>query len=212
MGFRTLEQARATQTGKPASKAVLMALAWHACDDCGCAWPGHGALSDWTELGRSTIATALAALVKDGLLVIGRFSSGGRGLSTEYVVLPQRTELSPAPCGECRKRMKNPPAIGWFSRPARGNRPESGPFTPETVQSGAENPPAFGHQQSVTTQQSGEAAPRSVEPAPPGGQAFDHPSDDPAGRLAAQEALRAVAAMVRGSEPPNDPERGKAQG
>lgn len=198
--------------GKPAVKAVLLALAWHSCEQCGTAWPGHSALAADTNLGRSAIAAALATLVQDGWLVIGRFPNGGRGLATEYVVLPSVRELSTAPCGICRTNMKKgPPAGQYYAMPGQ-NHPAPGPFPVETVRNRPENHPPGGHQQSVTTQQSGSAAPRADENSLSLATSFDHPSDDPSVRSAAEDAVRAVREAVDQFPPPTAPTKATAQG
>lgn len=206
MGFRALQIAYPLDLGKPAPKAVLLAMAWHACDDCRTSWPGHSLLTADTHLGRTAIKAALATLVLDNWLVIGRFPNGGRGLATEYVVLPSFPVKSTAPCGECRNRMKKGPPPGWFYNLGTTNRPSPDPFVPETGRNPDEKGSPGDHHQSVTIHQSGEAVPRESETSLSLGSGFDHPSDDPAGRRAAQDAVESVRAMTVSGNPETAPQ------
>ena len=159
MGYKAADVAARVVAGSPSAKAVLNAMARRACDACGLTWAGVGAIASDTELGKTTIRDNLSRLTRDGLLVVARFPQGGRGLSTEYIVLPGLMKLSPAPCGRCASEMKKAP-------------------------------PAGDHQ-SENKHQSGTESETSL----PLGLTFDHPSDDPMGRQAAKDALRAVEAM-----------------
>ena len=87
-------------------KAVLWVLALRACRDCGLAWPGARYLEAKTGLGESAVRGGLRELERAGYLKIHAYPTGGRGRATEYIVLPALLELSTAPCGECRSRMK----------------------------------------------------------------------------------------------------------
>lgn len=193
MGFQSVQAAYGVTVGKPGTKAVLLSLAWHACDSCGIAWPGHKAIAADTEIGRSRISEALAELVAAGWLAVYRFPNGGRGLSTEYIVLQSVRKLSTAPCAECRKRMKNVPQSGPFTAAAAEKSPQGGRIggkpsgkSSETVQTG-------NHQQSVTYQQSGSASPHESEPGTsPGENLFSEPPPRPTIPESAQDALRAL--------------------
>ena len=93
----------------PGAKLALLILSWHACRACGIAWPGVAYLERKTGMGPTTVRKALDwLLARDPgqLLKIHAYPKGGRGVATEYVVLPGFIELSPAPCEECRSRMK----------------------------------------------------------------------------------------------------------
>ena len=179
--------------GHPADKAVLLALAWHACDACGLTWAGRRALVQCTELGETRVKVALGHLTSAGLVVIHRYPHGGRGLTTEYIVLPGVTELSTAPCAKCAGNMKGNRAQG---DPFAGNRAQGDPFAGLPGGKGVAGESKTGrtghHQQSVTAQQSG-----SAESSLPLASTSGHPSDSPQARGAAEDALRAVSEMVR---------------
>lgn len=98
------------------TKLVLVLFAFRACPTCGLCWLGTKRLMAETGLGETRIQKALRELRDGGLLKIHAYASGGRGRSTEYIVLPQHMELSTAPCGECRVRMKNPPRGEGFDK------------------------------------------------------------------------------------------------
>jgi hypothetical protein len=84
-----------------AQKFVLVALGDHACEGCGLTWPGISRLMKETALSERTIQDALKALVSAGHLRIRSYPRGGRGRTTEYIVLPSLTVLSTPPCGKC---------------------------------------------------------------------------------------------------------------
>jgi hypothetical protein len=106
VGVLHIRLAYEVTAGGPGLKGVLLALADRACDDCGLAWPGIKYLSDRAELGETKTREAIRVLTNKGLLTVHGFAKGGRGLSTEYIVLPGVTKLSTAPCGKCREMMK----------------------------------------------------------------------------------------------------------
>ncbi len=90
-----------------AHKFVLVAMADHACDICGLTWPGIRRLMRETGLYERTIQTALSALTAAGLLSIRSYPHGGRGRTTEYLVLPGKVVgLSTAPCAKCVFNLK----------------------------------------------------------------------------------------------------------
>lgn len=217
MGFQRLAGAYSVTTGASHAKAVLLLLAWHACDSCGLAWPGRKSIAERTEVGDRSVTAALALLVRDAHLTIFRFPYGGRGLSTEYVVLPSIGELSTAPCGECAKRMKNlaPDAriSGNIAPGARFNRQDK--YKPRKT--GAGNLAPRAHQQSVQQQQSGLASlaesetPAPMNPAPGVPATSDHPTgwEIPA---ASKDALESLFGSDPNPEPVQGPPSGKAQG
>jgi hypothetical protein len=114
-------------------KLVLYQLADLACDTCGLAWPGLSYLIEHTGMQSRSVSGALASLRNTGHVVVHRYATGGRGRSTEYVVLPGLMKLSPAPCGECGKRLKT-------TRQAQGNDGE--PSTTREVSGGLSTNPA----------------------------------------------------------------------
>lgn len=104
MGVFHIRAAYAVTAGGPGPKAVLMCMADRACDVCGLAWPGVAYLAERTEMLDRRVSRHLAALVEAGIIAVHGYSSGGRGRTTEYIVLPQVAKLSTAPCENCGKR------------------------------------------------------------------------------------------------------------
>jgi hypothetical protein len=80
---------------------VLLALAHAACVNCGVTWLGVATISLRTGIGATRIRQMLAELVAADHVRIFRYPKGGRGRSTEYVVLPQLVKLSTPLCGKC---------------------------------------------------------------------------------------------------------------
>jgi hypothetical protein len=134
----------------PATKSVLIAIADAGCNACGLAWPGAPLLESKTELGNSTVRKSLNELERQGLIRTVRYPNGGRGVTTEYLVLEHVVELSPAPCEECRKRMKNPPPAGTYNKSVTNKPATTERVSGETRHHRAKNPPPRGDQQSVT--------------------------------------------------------------
>lgn len=89
-----------------AHKFVLVALADHACEICGLTWPGVSRLARETGLAERTVQDALKALTAANHLAIRSYPKGGRGRTTEYIVLPGVTVLSTAPCAKCQFNLK----------------------------------------------------------------------------------------------------------
>lgn len=92
--------------GAEGRKAVLTALAYRACDECGLCWPGLRWLGQATEISERQVRRILTELATAGHIVVRRYSRGGRGVSTEFVVLPIVKKVFTAPCGRCLGRMK----------------------------------------------------------------------------------------------------------
>lgn len=95
-------------------RLLLLAYARHACQNCGLCWPGNVRLQIMTAMGRSTVTAVAARLVAGGHLRIHAYPRGGRGMSTEYVVLPKELGLSTAPCGKCVDNFKTNRTAGGF--------------------------------------------------------------------------------------------------
>lgn len=202
MGMRALVAAFKFTVGDVGRKAILLAIADHACDNCGLAWPGVRVLCEKTEHGERSVQVGLKRLVDDGLLEVFRFPHGGRGLSTEYVVLPHLWDGAVRPCPRCASTMKNPAAPRGVSAPQ--NPAGSAGVSRETPQPGAKKGAATAPPTLSNPQPSGARtrARGSVESGLPAGPALDHPSDDPTTREAAAESMRAVAAMTGAATTP----------
>jgi len=107
MGMMPITAAFEVTVGDANAKALLVALADHACEHCGLAWPGVKLLREKTEQGEKRVQAGVKLLLDAGLLAVFRFPHGGRGLSTEYVVLPHLWEGATRPCIRCRSVMKS---------------------------------------------------------------------------------------------------------
>ena len=200
MGVRQSEAAYAAPVAGVTTQAVLSCMAWHACNNCGLAWAGAKALVAETKASRSSVGECLAALRDAGYLEVFRYPNGGRGLTTEYIVMPQ-LDRAPAPCPSCRGKMKNPPAGGTFMEkvPAGGT---FGVNLPGKVPDQGPKPTGRPVPNSQSTeQQSGVASLRATKPGlPAGANLASHPADDPEAREAARMAVEAV----RGFPTPTD--------
>lgn len=167
MGYRLVAAAYRINLGNsPATKSVLVAIADAGCNACGLAWPGARLLEQKTELGNSTVRKSLNDLEKQGLIRAVRYKNGGRGVTTEYLVLEHVIELSPSPCGECRTKMKNPPPTGGYDGSLTNKPATTRRVSVETRHHRDENPPPRGYQQSEQiNSQSAENSP-SARPIP----------------------------------------------
>jgi len=95
---------------------VLHALAWHACEICGLAWPSVPTLAKRANLGATTVRDALERLRKADLIRVHAYPQGGRARSTQYVVLPGLPGLSTAPCAKCVWNLANPSPRGGYDK------------------------------------------------------------------------------------------------
>jgi hypothetical protein len=216
-------------TGSQGRKAVLIALAFRACDKCGICWPGVRWIMERTELSERGVQTCLAQLVSVNHIAVRRYSSGGRGVSTEYVVLPDVGELSTAPCGECASRMKNPAGVAGLQpntpqsvrgdeKPRSGTPPgrekprsQASESAPKPRSRGSETPQNLTHHQSDIHQ-----SVESTSSVRLGGASQDetgltasYPSEPHAGiPQASKDALRAMGLLREPTSTP-DPPRGQ---
>lgn len=109
-------------------RILLLAYGRHACETCGLCWPGTARLEILTGIGHTALASVRGRLVAKGLLKIHAYPKGGRGMSTEMVVLPKDVELSTAPCGKCVDNLKtNRSAVGIEGE----NQPPDGGYPPK---------------------------------------------------------------------------------
>ena len=188
-----------------ALKLLLYDLAIRACPHCGLTWPGIPNLIRSTGMGETLLRETLGELAgeKWKLIVVHRYPSGGRGRATEYIVLPQHTDLSTAPCGECQSRMKTPRAAGGMTTAGQQNPSRGGGYPQNPSQSDAKPLGRVRHQQEVQQQQEGAQA-RQVDPSPAAPGAATPPMSD---RNPATEAREAVEEMLRASQPTSSPDR-----
>lgn len=116
MGVVSIGLAYSLNIGDGVTKAVLIALADSACDTCGLAWPGMACLERKTEFGATAIRKALSELSAQGIVHARAYVKGGRGRSTEYILLSRFRELSTAPCVKCQANMAKPPRGGGYDK------------------------------------------------------------------------------------------------
>ena len=192
MSWSHLDAAANLEGLPPAAKSVLMHVAQPACEACGIAWPGVPWLERKSGLGKTAIRAALEWLVKAGHLKIYAYPQGGRGMSTEYIVLPQLTELSTTPCGECRSRMKRHRlAVGIdqsVTPKPTARRWVSAKPTAQTTQ----NPPRGGDQSFIES----ESFTRTSGPSPSARGSATPPPSEPPPPTNAQESYQAVLRLV----------------
>ncbi len=102
-------------------KHVLQVLAWHACQHCGLSRPGVWLICAETGLAERAVRDALKVLRthqgENGKLDLARpwrYAKGGKGLTTEYVVMPEVAKFSPDQCAKCA-------SVGKTLHPMQGN-------------------------------------------------------------------------------------------
>jgi len=205
MGWKAIQDSLAVETGAPGRRLVLLLLAWRSCDACGLAWPGITWLCDNAEMSERSVQRALAELAGAGIVETRSYATGGRGRSTEYVVMPSRTELSTAPCAECGQRRRNPVKSAGYSAP--------GAETPQILRGigGANSgkPRQNRHQKGVTVapHQQENQDQQAAESSLPLGPAFD-PTPSGASRVPMPTDVRESLQSLGVLSP--DPEVGKA--
>jgi hypothetical protein len=107
MGFA---QSRAALGVKlpPGPKNVLNVLAFYACELCGHARPGVALIMLNTGLGERAVRQALEELRSNPeILRVWAYPKGGRGVTTEYIVMPGVAKLSTADCQYREKHTKS---------------------------------------------------------------------------------------------------------
>jgi hypothetical protein len=112
VGFTQMQAALRVSLPTP-SKFVLVCLAHHASELCGLARPGVWLLAAETGLSDRAVREALKILRarkdehdRPEWLKIYRYPHGGRGVTTEYIVMPGVEKLSTAECGKCSSKGK----------------------------------------------------------------------------------------------------------
>jgi pyocin large subunit-like protein len=150
MGWKLIAAAYRIQVGSSTTKSILIAMCDAGCNKCGLAFPGVPGLEAKTELGGTAVRKALEELIRQGLIRPVRYLNGGRGVSTEYILLQHIVELSTAPCEECSTKMKNPPPRGWYDKGITTKPIATRGVLVKTHHLATENPSRGGDQQSVT--------------------------------------------------------------
>jgi hypothetical protein len=202
MGFR--QQAAALKIQLPPSpKNVLNILAFHACDLCGRAWPGVPTIALETGLSPRAVQDALKELRdRPELVTVYRYPKGGRGVSTEYLVMPAVAKLSTADCSRCGNRTDTL----HVAHPLTSAEHEKG------ANQGSKRVRQTYHQQSVQPQQSG-GEPASepaatgpdgpgVEPNPPGSRFPDSAPQAPQTAAEVTAYVKAISARLHLRTPP----------
>lgn len=167
MSFEHQDAAALLEGLPPGPKSVLVHLAQPACVVCGLAWPGVGWLEKKTGLGHTAVRAALEWLVRAGHVTIHAYPHGGRGRSTEYVVLPGLTELSTVPCGECRKRMKTGRHAAGIDRPVTEKPTATRPVLEKPTAQTPQNPPPGGLQSVIESESVTRVRATPAENSPP---------------------------------------------
>jgi hypothetical protein len=193
VSFEHLDAAAQLEGLPPAPKSVLVHVAQHACVTCGLAWPGVPLLERKTGLGRTAIKLGLEWLVNAGHLKIHAYPHGGRGMATEYIVLPSITGLSTAPCGECRQRMKRGRLAAGIDERVTEKPAARRPVTAKPAVSGVENRPLGGPQSVIESESVTRVRAKPVETSP---SAPLTPSD-PNPPLSASENARRAGELAR---------------
>ena len=121
MGFAQSRAALRVQLS-PGPKNVLNVLAFYACEQCGHARPGVALLMLSTGLGERAVRLALDGLrSRPDLLRVYRYPKGGRGVTTEYVVMPELAKLSTDDCPFLAKHTKTLHQMQGIAGAAGGN-------------------------------------------------------------------------------------------
>ncbi len=168
--------------GIPAApKTVLVHLGQPACEVCGLSWAGIGWLERKTGLGRTAVKAALDWLVHEHYLQVFAYPQGGRGRSTEYIVLPLLVQLSTPRCGKCVSNMqrgrhatgidqdmttKQVATRPVLHKPVAGGGQKGSPGDPQSVIE-SESVTALRAQVDPPATPAGAATPPSSDPTPP---------------------------------------------
>jgi hypothetical protein len=193
MGFAQ-SRAALKVAAPPIIKHVLSVLAFHACEDCGLAWPGVKLLALETGLAERTVRDTLVTLRSmPALVTVVSYAQGGRGRTTEYVVIPSVARLSTSDCGKCAKRCAVQQGL------TSSGRLKGAPQRKETLRTTAYQP-SIEHRTISDEPASGPAASGpngpEVEPRNSPRPRSDNPEDGQAPR-ATQSAAEACAEAIR---------------
>lgn len=177
----------------PAAKSVLVHVAQPACKYCGLSWPGVWWLEQKTGLKRTAVKEALDWLIREGHLRVHAYPKGGRGRTTEYVVLPQVIELPTPRCAECIENQKTGRLATGIDTAGTGKGVATRPVSQKPVATGGINRSPGDPQSVIESNQSvGSASNPVVENSPDGSPPAN--SDPPP--TTAAEALARVREMT----------------
>jgi hypothetical protein len=226
MGFAQERAALAVKLPH-AVKHVLQCLAFRACGTCGHARPSVPLLALDTGMSERAVRDALVELrQRPDLLAVWAYSKGGRGRTTEFIVMPALAKLSTMDCGDWGKHsntLRHVQGLAKLSTMDCGDwgkhsntlrhvqglavKELSKPCNPgsETLRRTAYHPSIHTHP-SGGEPASEPAAPApdgsGVEPRNPPGPRSDYPSDQQPPTLpqsAAEACAEAIRVLTRGS-------------
>lgn len=202
MGFAQSRAALRAQL-PPGPKNVLNVLAFYACEQCGHARPGVALLMLNTGLGKRGVQLGLEALrSRPDLLRVYRYPKGGRGVTTEYVVMPEVAKLSTENCTFLEKHSKTVHSVHGLTIPG----PVKGALRGVKRVNQDAYHPSVQHHPSARAPASGPAAPApngsGVDPHNSPGPRCDKPIDRQPPTLpqsAAEACAEAIRVLTRGS-------------
>jgi len=187
----------------PAPKNVLNVMAFYACELCGHARPGVTLLMLNTGLGERAVRQALEELrSRPELLSVYRYPKGGRGVATEYIVMPELAKLSTV---DCRFRDQHTKTL----HTVQGNE-VSGTVNParrgsKTLHQAQDHPSVHPHpsggEPASEPAATGPNGPE-VDPIPPGSQLSDATPKAPQTATEAKAYVDALALKLRLRTPP----------
>jgi hypothetical protein len=183
-------------------KHVLQCLAFRACGTCGHARPSVPLLALDTGMSERAVRDALVELrQRPDLLAVWAYSKGGRGRTTEFIVMPALAKLSTMDCADWGKHSNTLRQLPGIDNSVT---PKPGKIGSETLRQTAYHPSIHTHP-SGGEPASGHAAPApdgsGVEPRNPPGPRSDHPSDGQPPTLpqsAAEACAEAIRVLTRG--------------
>lgn len=187
----------------PTPKTVLVHIAYPACELCGLSWAGVPWLERKTGLGRTAVKGGIDWLVKHGHVVPFGYLQGGRGRTTEYIVLPQLfTELSTPKCGKCAgNQERGRHATGIARQKGVATRPVLDKEVAERrVNGSADDPQSVIESESVTRSR---VKPKAESSAPPRLEEPSEPPDPTPWAENAAQARRLADLFGDGHDPPS---------
>jgi len=142
MGFAQERAALAVKL-PPGVKHVLQCLAFRACGTCGHARPSVPLLALDTGMSERAVRDALVELREHTELVkVWAYSKGGRGVTTEYVVMPGLARLSPPDCADWGKHTNT---LRHMQGIARAESAKPGKIGSETLRQTSYHPSEHTH-------------------------------------------------------------------
>jgi hypothetical protein len=186
----------------PGVKHVLQCLAFRACGTCGHARPSVPLLALDTCMSERAVRDALVILRgRPELVTVWAYSKGGRGRTTEFIVMPALAKLSTMDCADWGKHSNTLRHVQGIDSSVT---PKPGKIGSETLRQ-TSYPPSVHPHPSGDEPASGPAAPvpggPGVEPRNPPGPRYDNPEAGQPPTLpqsAAEACAEAIQALTRG--------------